>query len=407
MALARKVSEPTYKRYIVVEVPRFSEVNHGYSRAIRGEFGPSVGGRQDGTAEAGKTAAGQQEAVIMGPYSGAAPPHQRAFRFDAARGKRRGCSRTDYALRWAGRALDYSGRKLLGRETEPTWPPVEIADTGRIAAIVKKAARWFGADLVGITALNRSWVYSHRGDYTVRWGDLGQVGEPLELPEYFTNVVVMGLAMDYETNRRSPAVETATDLTYSRSCFATLMLGRFIQELGYHALPSENDTALSIPLAVDAGLGELGRNGLLITERFGPRVRIGKVFTDMPLLHDRPVDLGVQAFCEVCRKCAEACPSGALATGERTADARNVSVNTGLLKWPVNPDRCYPFWLANGIHCAVCIRACPFNKPDTAIHGAIRRVAAHVPSLDRLLLWADDRLGYGKQVLGDSRDELF
>ena len=37
-----------------------------------------------------------------------------------------------------------------------------------------------------------------------------------------------------------------------------------------------------------AGLGEYGRLGLLITPEFGPRVRIGKIFTDLPLSHDEP-----------------------------------------------------------------------------------------------------------------------
>ena len=401
--MTKKVSEPTYRKYIVGEIPRFNEMHHGYSRAIRGEFSADGAGHPDGSVDPDHP----QAAVIMGPYSGVAPPHQQAFRYDPTRGKRRGYSRTDYALRWAGRTLDYSGRKLLGRETEPTAPQVAIKDPGQVTRLVKKTARWFGADMVGITELNRNWVFSHRGDYSARWSDAGGIGDPLELPDYFKNVIVLIGRMDYDTNRRTPAVETATDLAYSKSSFTTLMLARFIQELGYHALPSENDMALSIPLAVDAGLGELGRNGLLITDRFGPCVRIGKVFTDLPLLHDQPVDLGVQAFCEVCRKCAETCPSGALTAGKRTADAGNISINTGLLKWPVNPDRCYPFWLANGIHCATCIRSCPFNKPDTRFHRAVRWVVAHLPWLNRLMKWTDDRLGYGTQVLGDIEDELF
>lgn len=43
-----------------------------------------------------------------------------------------------------------------------------------------------------------------------------------------------------------------------------------------------NDISLSIPLAIEAGLGELGRNGLLITKDFGPCVRLCKIFTTCP-----------------------------------------------------------------------------------------------------------------------------
>lgn len=385
--MARRVSEPTYTKYIVGEIPRFDESRQAYSRALRGEFSP------DG--------AGPKEAP-------AGPAHHQVFRFNADREKRPGFSRTDFALRWAGRTLDFVGRKnLIGRESEPTAPRVEITDPYRITKIVKNAARWFGADLVGITALDRSWVYSHRGDNSVRAGIPGKIGEPLELPDCMTNVIVLAMELDYDTIRRTPAVETASDRGYSNICLVVPMVARFIQELGYRALPAGNDTALSIPLAVDAGLGEMGRNGLLITDRFGPRVQIGKVFTDLPLLHDQPVDLGVQAFCEVCRRCSDACPSGALTRGERTADAINISVNSGLLKWPVSPDRCFPFWVANGIHCSTCIRVCPFNKPDTRFHRAVRWLVERQPRLHRLCNWADARLGYGRQVLDDLEYELY
>ena len=69
-----------------------------------------------------------------------------------------------------------------------------------------------------------------------------------------------------------------------------------------------NEYGLNIPLAIDAGLGELGRNGLLTTEQFGPRLRLCKVLTDLPSELDSPVDMGVQHFCETCERCAEACP---------------------------------------------------------------------------------------------------
>jgi len=63
--------------------------------------------------------------------------------------------------------------------------------------------------------------------------------------------------------------------------------------LGYRAVATMNDTALAIPYALKAGLGEYGRHGLLITKEFGPRVRIGKIFTDLPLAYDRPTSFGV------------------------------------------------------------------------------------------------------------------
>ena len=73
------------------------------------------------------------------------------------------------------------------------------------------------------------------------------------------------------------------------------ILAEFIRILGYKAIPMGNDTSLSIPLAIDAGLGELGRHGLLITPEYGPCVRLCKVFTDLPLEPDKPIQFGVTA----------------------------------------------------------------------------------------------------------------
>ena len=158
-----------------------------------------------------------------------------------------------------------------------------------------------------------------------------------------------------------------------------------------------NDTALSIPIAVDVGLGELGRNGLLITTEFGPRIRLCKVVTDMPLEPDEPVDFGVQEFCEVCKKCARSCPSKAITEGDRVECRDELSNNRGLLKWAVDPKKCYLFWLANGMDCSNCISSCPFNKPNTPVHSLARWSIKNLPSLDSFLVWVDDALGYGKR----------
>ena len=73
-----------------------------------------------------------------------------------------------------------------------------------------------------------------------------------------------------------------------------LTIAQYIRNLGYQAIPSMNDTALAIPYALEAGLGEYGRHGLLITPEFGPRLRLGKIFTNLPLERDRPTSFGVE-----------------------------------------------------------------------------------------------------------------
>jgi hypothetical protein len=80
----------------------------------------------------------------------------------------------------------------------------------------------------------------------------------------------------------------ATGREYSHEAAVALQMAAFIRNLGYEAVASMNDTALVIPYAVQAGLGEYARNQLVITPEVGPRLRFSKIFTDLPLAHDGP-----------------------------------------------------------------------------------------------------------------------
>jgi reductive dehalogenase len=143
----------------------------------------------------------------------------------------------------------------------------------------------------------------------------------------------------------------------------TTSTAHFLTDLGWRAEPSGNDTALSVPLAIDAGLGELGRNGLLITRQLGPQVRLGKVFTDAPLVPDAAITFGVRTYCELCGTCARECPSGAISRDEPTWAGPTRANNPGALKWYINPGKCWAYLRANGMSCARCVHGCLFNKP--------------------------------------------
>jgi hypothetical protein len=57
-----------------------------------------------------------------------------------------------------------------------------------------------------------------------------------------------------------------------------------------------------VPFAIEAGIGELSRLNKLVTPEFGPAVRLCKVFTDLPMACDTPIDFGLE-FCKKCKKC--------------------------------------------------------------------------------------------------------
>lgn len=235
---------------------------------------------------------------------------------------------------------------------------VKVTDPVVMSDKLKRAAKFFGADLVGICKLNKLWVYSHSYDR--------ETGKetPIKIPDECEYAIAMAIEMDYGVVMGASLVKSsaATGLGYSKMAFVACMLAQYIRNLGYRAIPCGNDTALSIPIAVDAGLGELGRHGLLITPEFGPRIRLLKAFTDLPLKPDKPIDYGIQSFCEKCQLCAVHCPAQAISKEEKTTEARNISNNHGVLKWPLDAEKCFRYWCEQGVECSICIKVCPFNK---------------------------------------------
>ena len=103
-------------------------------------------------------------------------------------------------------------------------------------------------------------------------------------------------------------------------------------------------------------------------------------------------------MCEVCGKCAEACPGKAISADDPTFEGPTLSNNHGICKWYINPERCFQFWVRNKGDCANCIRVCVFNKPDTWFHNFVRWQVKHIPRFDSLYLWGDDLFGYGKRM---------
>jgi len=257
----------------------------------------------------------------------------------------------------------------------------EIVDKKLITEQIKKVARFFGASDVGITKVNEKWLYKtgfmrppnlseSEAKSGVRRGNLDDtsLNNKIELPKGVENAIVMTVEMDKLGIATAPAQPAAASsaLGYSKMAFIIACLGEFIRNLGYTAIQCGNDTALSIPLAIDAGLGALGRNGLLITPKHGPRVRICKVFTDLPLIPDEPnynFINKINKTCKNCLKCAKACEVNAISMQkEPTFEGLSISNNPGVKKYYVDVEKCFEFWIENSSDCGTCILACPFSK---------------------------------------------
>lgn len=266
--------------------------------------------------------------------------------------------------------------------------PVEL-DPAEAAAAVKKAALLYGSDLAGVAPLDRRWVYSHyydpadRAFYPIRFADEGGpesagVTRPTRLqdgtrvlPVGVRWAVVVAVEQDLEGIRSAPTLrqQSATLVGYAQVQLVALMVANFIRSLGWSAIPSSNCTALTIPLAIDAGLGQLGRNAKLITPRFGPRVRLAKVLTDLPLQPDRCIQFGLPDFCERCRRCATECPAEAIPFGERSRVPKGEFAHAGVLQFQVDHQRCYRYWSEAGTNCGICLAVCPYNKGMDWVRG--------------------------------------
>jgi reductive dehalogenase len=284
--------------------------------------------------------------------------------------------------------------KIQGFCLFPEGLEFDAANPEYNARIVKVAAMLYGAGSVGICKLDQRWSYTKGFDFIKR------VEYDINIPHEYQYVINMTIPMDYSSYKYAPAFSCGgtTGLGYSKMAFTTGLMAQFVRQLGYKAIPSGNDTALSVPYAIQAGLGELGRNGILISPKLGPRVRLCKIFTNLPLTVDAPLEFGVTDFCEACQKCAKHCPGQAITSGPRTSEPVNISNAGGSLKWYVDGEKCFKFWSKNGCECGNCIRVCAFNKPEGKLHDASRWFIERFPQLDSLFVKADDLFGYGKQA---------
>jgi ferredoxin len=251
---------------------------------------------------------------------------------------------------------------------------------------IKQVIKYLGSDLCGIAALDQSYVYSHTG----RGPDV--YGEKIVLDHKYAIVfaVEMELSMVAAAPRAPVVVETGKQ--YVEAAKISIITADLIRRMGFSArahIAGSNYQAVLPPLGWKAGLGELGRMGTLITDKYGPRSRLGLVTTSFPLKTDKPIKFGVQDFCGKCRKCAVNCPSQAIPHGEKKED-------NGVLKWVLDREDCYRYWRSAGTDCAVCMYVCPYSKPVNAFHNVIRNFAAMSSFARSLSVWGDDFF-YGKK----------
>ena len=250
----------------------------------------------------------------------------------------------------------------------PVSPHRQELSPERAAEKVKGFANHMGADLVRIGPLNPAYVYTHIGK---TWHDPARrYGAPIHLGH--KNAISIAVGINPDLIKTGPVLSEAIEImrVYVHVATIVVTLAGYIRALGYPARAHiiSNYQVLCIPLAIDAGMGELGRHGLMITKELGSCLKLGTVTTDLSLTHDPPVDIGVDEFCQDCKICAESCPSGAIPYGKK-------KVVRGVEKWCISPEACFTVWNETGTDCGVCVASCPWTKPRTLFHNAARELA--------------------------------
>ena len=324
-----------------------------------------------------------------------------SYRMEATPRRGDGFTQRDFALRNASwlisdvitnRHADQGRREgfqaPISYDTPVAPEQVEINDPSEMSNEIKRVSKFFGADLCGVTDMDERWLYASRIDTR----DLSEA--PNELPEGMTSVIVLGHEMDAELVATYPSAlaGAATGREYSHEASVVMQVAAYIRNLGFEAVASMNDTGLVIPYAVKAGLGEYARNQLVITPEFGPRLRFSKIFTNMPLACDTPKPKGVKAFCDICTKCADACPVKAPPFGAPKVGGSNISAIKGVKKWTSDAEKCFSFWAKTSTDCAICMRVCPFNRDFTKLqHQAWLKLA--LSRFRKIALWLDRKRG--------------
>ena len=226
---------------------------------------------------------------------------------------------------------------------------------------IKNWAKKLGAIDCGITELKDYHLYSVGGR-----GE--RYGKKYQKQHQFA--IAITVEMDKEMVSAAPkgSIVMESGQQYLESGKIAIQLGKFIRKLGYEARAHiDGNYEVICPLvARDAGLGEIGRMGILMTPKLGPRVRIAVVTTNLPLLTNQPLhDYSMIDFCIKCKKCAVSCPSQAISFDDR----KNID---GVKRWQINQEACFGLWATLGTDCGRCISVCPFSHPDNLLHNIVR-----------------------------------
>jgi len=258
-------------------------------------------------------------------------------------------------------------------------------DPVKNAAAVKASLYYLGADMIGICEIPEYAWYSHDTDGS-------------EIEPYHKYAILILIDQGYETMEGASGDDWISGAQSMRAYMRTQLIGGIvcshIRNLGHSARGHSvmDQDVLHIPLILNSGLGELSRIGELVLNPFvGPRFKSGVITTDMPLAVDKPIDFGLQHFCDNCNKCARECPCNAISLG-------NKIMFNGYEIWKPDAEKCARYRITNaaGSMCGRCMKTCPYNIEGVMAERPFLWSAMHLPFTHKWIAKLDDIVGNGR-----------
>lgn len=258
---------------------------------------------------------------------------------------------------------------------------------------IKATAYFLKADLVGTCRVPQSAYYSH-----------DKQGSPIECK--YENAIVIVMRKDWNAMHASQGSDWMGDpisfQSYQHAGMVAETLANYVRRLGWDASaqygPSfvNHYSVLLPPLLIAAGHGEVSRVGIILNPFLGLAFKAAAILTNMPLVPDRPIDFGLQTFCQNCRICADNCPSRAISTGDKV-------MYNGYETWKLNTQRCASFNFTNkkGTMCNRCVKSCPWSNPPTWQHNLVRDLVMHSNLAQRVAIRVARAMKTGNNHLED------
>jgi len=253
---------------------------------------------------------------------------------------------------------------------------------------IKAVGYFLKADIMGACKVPPSAYYSH-----------DKQGTPIDVR--YENAIIIVMRKESNAVHASTGRDWLGDpisfQAYQHLGMVTETIANYIRRLGWDASaqygPSfvNRYSVLLPPLLLASGIGEVSRAGIILNPFLGLGYKAAAVLTDMPIIPDKPIDFGLQNFCQNCKICAENCPSRAISTGDKV-------MYNGYETWKLNVKRCasFNFTNKNGTMCNRCVKSCPWTNPPTWPHNLVRRMVMHSRLAQRIAIPAAYLLYIGK-----------